>query len=194
MKTSMENAKATLEIYEKLEAGKTISVEEVETCWGFIADVYGGMEKKFEKILSLFRYSDSNIFKNILWIVVVKYDNLVYVGYETVKGDETEFSFERKFLGMSDKELEEYRQKSVQKMVISSVADIERTKIQLTAYKRSIENVDKRIEELKKKLKKKEKQGKINEEVDTEVISSLFYIFVSWLLWQHGRWEGKFNG
>ena len=58
---------------------------------------------------------------------------------------------------MSDEELEEYRQKSVQKMVISSVADIERTKIQLVAYKRSIENADKRIEELKKKLKKKEK-------------------------------------
>ena len=101
METGAENAKATLEIYEKLEAGKTISVEEVETCWNFIADVYGGMEKKFEKILSLFRYSDNNIFKKILWIVVVKYDNLVYVGYETVKGDETEFSFERKFLGMS---------------------------------------------------------------------------------------------
>lgn len=154
MKTGIENAKATLEIYEKLEAGKTISVEEVETCWNFIADVYGGMEKKFEKILSLFRYSDRNFFKKILWIVVVKYDNLVYVGYETVKGNETEFSFERKFLGMSDEELEEYRQKSVQKMVISSVADIKRTKIQLTAYKRSIENADKRIEELKKKLGK----------------------------------------
>ena len=157
METGAENAKATLEIYEKLEAGKTISVEEVETCWNFIADVYGGMEKKFEKILSLFRYSDSNIFKKILWIVVVKYDNLVYVGYETVKGNETEFSFERKFLGMSDKELEEYRQKSVHKMVISSVVDIERTKIELTAYKRSLENADKRIEELRKKLKKGEK-------------------------------------
>lgn len=116
------------------------------------------MEKKFEKILSLFRYSDSNISKKILWIVVVKYDNLVYVGYETVKGDETEFSFERKFLGMSDKELEEYRQKSVQKMVISSVADIERTKNEITAYKRSIENADKRIEELKKKLKEGKKK------------------------------------
>lgn len=158
MKTGIENAKATLEIYEKLEAGKTISVEEVETCWNFIADVYGGMEKKFEKILSLFRYSDRNVFKKILWIVVVKYDNLVYVGYETVKGNETEFSFERKFLGMSDEELEEYRQKSVQKMVISSVADIERTKIQLTAYKRSIENADKKIEELKKKLKEMKKK------------------------------------
>ena len=154
MKTGIENAKATLEIYEKLEAGKTISVEEVKTCCGFIVDVYGGMEKKFEKILSLFRYSDRNVFKKILWIVVVKYDNLVYVGYETVKGNKTEFSFERKFLGMSDEELEEYRQKSVQKMVISSVADIERTKVQLTAYKRSIENADKRIEELKKKLGK----------------------------------------
>lgn len=167
MKTGIENAKATLEIYEKLEAGKTISVEEVKTCWNFIADVYSGMEKKFEKILSLFRYSDRislfrysdrNVFKKILWIVVVKYDNLVYVGYETVKGDETEFSFERKFLGMSDKELEEYRQKSVQKMILSSVADIERTKIQLVAYKRSIENSDKRIEELKNELKKMKKK------------------------------------
>lgn len=157
MKTGIKGAEATLEIYEKLEAGKTISVEEVETCCGFIADVYCGMEKKFEKILSLFRYSDSNIFKKILWIKVEKYDNLVYVGYETVKGDETEFSFERKFLGMSDKELEEYRQKSVQKMVISSVADIERTKIQLVAYRRSIENADKRIEELRKELKKGKK-------------------------------------
>lgn len=44
METGAENAKATLEIYEKLEAGKTISVEEVKTCWGFISDVYGGME------------------------------------------------------------------------------------------------------------------------------------------------------
>lgn len=158
MKTGIENAKATLEIYEKLEAGKTISVEEVETCWGFIADVYSGMQKKVEKILSLFRYGDRNLFKKILWIVVVKYDNLVYVGYETVKGNETEFSFERKFLGMSDEELEEYRQKSVQKMVISSVADIERTKIEITAYKRSIENGDKRIEELKNELKKMKKR------------------------------------
>lgn len=157
MKTGIENAKATLGIYEKLEAGKIISVEEVETCWGFIADVYSGMEKKVEKILQLFRYGDRNIFKKILWIEVEKYNNLVYVGYETVKGNETEFSFERKFLGMSDKELEEYRQKSVQKMVISSVADIERTKTELFACKRSIENADKRIEELKKKLKKKEK-------------------------------------
>lgn len=57
-------------------------------------------------------------------------------------------------LPFDEKDLEEYRQKSVQKMVISSVADIERTKIQLTAYKRSIENADKRIEELKEKLKK----------------------------------------
>lgn len=158
METGAENAKATLEIYEKLEAGKTISVEEVETCWNFIADVYGGMEKKIEKILSLFRYGDRNVFKKILWIVVVKYDNLVCVGYETVKGNETEFSFERKFLGMSDKELEEYRQKSVQKMVISFVADIERTKNELTAYKRSLENADKRIEELRKKLKKGKKK------------------------------------
>lgn len=158
MKTGIKNAEATLEIYEKLEQGKLISVEEVETCWNFIADVYGGMGKKFEKILSLFRYSDRNVFKKILWIMVVKYDNLVYVGYETVKGDQTEFSFERKFLGMSDKELEEYRQKSVHKMIISSVADIERIKIGLTAYKRSIKNADKRIEELKNELKKGNKK------------------------------------
>lgn len=158
MKTGIENAKATLKVYGKLEAGKTISVEEVKTCWGFIADVYSGMEKQVEKILSLLRYGDRNIFKKILYIEVKKYDNLVYVGYETVKGNETELSFERKFLGMSDEELEEYRQKSVQKMVISSVADIERTKIQLVAYKRSIENADKRIEELRKKLKKGNKK------------------------------------
>ena len=158
METGAENAKATLEIYEKLEAGKTISVEEVKTCYGFIADVYSGMEKQVEKILSLLRYGDRKLFKKILWITVQKYDNLVYVGYETVKGNETEFSFERKFLGMSDEELEEYRQKSVQKMVISSVADIERTKIQLVAYKRSIENADKRIEELRKELKKGKKK------------------------------------
>lgn len=86
--------------------------------------------------------------------MVLKYDNLVYVGYETVKGNETEVSFEKKFLGMSDKELEEYRQKSVQKMVISSITDIERTKIELTACKRSIERNDKRIEELKNELKR----------------------------------------
>lgn len=153
MKTDIENAKATLKIYEKLEAGKTISVEEVKTCWGFIADVYGGMQKKVEKILSLFRYSDRNIFKKIMWIVVVKHDNLVYVGYETVKGNETEFSFERKFLGMSNEELKEWHRQSLHKNLLSSVANIERTKIELTAYKRSIENVDKKIEELKKKLK-----------------------------------------
>lgn len=158
MKTGVENAKATLEIYEKLEERKLISAEEVEACWGFIADVYSGMQKQVEKVLSLLRYGDRNLFKKILWIKVQKYDNLVYVGYETVKGNETEFSVERKFLGMSDKELEEYRQKSVQKMVISSVAEIERTKIQLTAYKRSIENGDKRMEELKNELKKMKKK------------------------------------
>lgn len=51
METGAENAKATLEIYEKLEEGKLISVEEVETCWNFIADVYGGMEKKIGPIV-----------------------------------------------------------------------------------------------------------------------------------------------
>lgn len=154
----MENAKATLEIYEKLEAGKLISIEEVKTCWGFIADVYSGMEKQVEKVLSLLRYGDRNLFKKILWIKVQKYDNLVYVGYETVKGNETEFSVERKFLGMSDKELEEHHQKSVQKMVISSVADIERTKREIVACKRSIERNDERIEELKNELKKMKKK------------------------------------
>ena len=117
------------------------------------------MEKKVEKVLSLLRYGDRNLFKKILWIKVLqKYDNLVYVGYETVKGNETEVSFERKFLGMSDKELEEHRHKSVQKMVISSAADIERTKNEITAYTRSIENGDKRIEELRKKLKEMKKK------------------------------------
>ena len=101
MKTGIENAKATLEIYEKLEKGEKISIEEVKTCWSFIADVYSGMEKQVEKILSLLRYGDRNIFKKILYIEVKKYDNLVYVGYETVKGNETELSFERKFLGMN---------------------------------------------------------------------------------------------
>lgn len=158
MKTGIENAKAALGIYEKLEEGKLISVEEVKTCWGFIADVYSGMQKQVEKVLSLLRYGDINRFKKILWIKVQKYDNLVYVGYETVKGNETEFSVERKFLGMSDKELEEYRQKSVQKIVISSVADIERTKRELFACKRSIERNDKRIEELKNKLKEMKKK------------------------------------
>lgn len=66
---------------------------------------------------------------------------------------------------MSDKELEEYRHKSVQKMVISSIADIEKTKNDLVAYKKSIENGDKRIEELKNELKKiKKKQEKVDEE------------------------------
>ena len=111
-----------------------------------------------EKVLSLLRYGDRNLFKKILWIKVQKHDNLVYVGYETVKGNETEFSFERKILRMSDKELEEYRHKSVQKMVISSIADIEKTKNDLVAYKKSIENGDKRIEELKNELKKIKKK------------------------------------
>lgn len=158
MKTGIENAKATLEIYEKLEKGEKISIEEVKICWGFIADVYSGMEKQVEKVLSLLRYGDRNLFKKILWVKVQKHDNLVYVGYETVKGNETEFSFERKFLGMSDKELEEHRQKSVQKMVISSVADIERTKREIVACKRSIERNDKRIEELKKELNRMKKK------------------------------------
>ena len=158
MRTGIENAKATLGIYEKLEKGKLISTEEIKTCWGFIADVYSGMQKQVEKVLSLLRCGDRNLFKKILWIKVQKYDNLVYVGYETVKGNETEVSFERKFLGMSDKELEEHRQKLVQKMVISSVADIERTKIELFACKRSIEKNDKKIEELKKKLKEMKKK------------------------------------
>ena len=158
MKTGIENAKATLEIYEKLEAGKTISVEEVETCWNFIADVYGGMEKKFEKILSLFRYSDRNVFKKILWIKVVKYDEFVYVGYETQEGDEAELSFERKLLGMSDKELKEWHRKTKKKNLASLILDIERTRLELTACKQSIRNSDKEIEELKKQIKENEEK------------------------------------
>ena len=68
MKVGIKGAEATLEIYEKLEAGKTISVEEVKTCWGFIADVYSGMEKQVEKVLSLLRYGDKNLFKKILFV------------------------------------------------------------------------------------------------------------------------------
>ena len=44
------------------------------------------------------------------------------------------------------------------KWLFSSVADIERTKIELTAYKRSIENADKRIEELKEEIKEREEE------------------------------------
>lgn len=158
MKTGVENAKATLGIYKKLEDGKTISVEEVKACYSFITDIYSGIEKKVEKALSLFRYGSRNMFKKILWIKVQKHDNLVRVGFETKNGNETETAFERKFLGMSDEELEEHHQKSVQKMVISFVADIERTKIELFACKRSIEKNEKRIEELKNELKKMKKK------------------------------------
>lgn len=158
MKTGIENAKTTLEIYEKLEAGKTISIEEVETCCGFIADVYSGMEKKVEKILQLLKNGDQKLFKKILWIKVVKYDEFVYVGYETQEGDEAELSFERKLLGMSNKELKEWHQKLKKKSLASLILDIERTRLELTACKQSIENADKRIEELKEKLEKGKKK------------------------------------
>lgn len=153
----IKNAKATLEIYEKLEAGKTISVEEVETCWGFIADVYGGLGKKVEKILSLFKNVDKTLFKNILWIEVQKYNEFVDVGYETTKGDKTKVSFKRKFLSMNDRELKEWHRKSKKESLASLVLAIGRTRRELTACKQSIRNTDKRIEELRKKLKKKEK-------------------------------------
>lgn len=158
METGAENAKATLEIYRKLEEGKQISIAEVKNCWVFITDIYSGLEKRVEKALSLFRYGDRNLFKKILWIKVQKHDNLVYVGFETKKGNETETAFERKFLGMSDEELDGWHQKSMQKMVISYITDIERTKDEIATYKKSIENGDKRIEELRKKLKKGKKK------------------------------------
>lgn len=158
MKTGIENAKTTLEIYEKLEAGKTISIEEVETCWGFIADIYSGMQKKVEKILSLFRYGDRNLFKKISWIKVEKNTDDVYVGYETIRGNETQASLKRKFLSMSDKELKEWHQKSKKKNLASLILDIERTRLELTACKQSIRNSDKEIEELRKKLKEMKKK------------------------------------
>ncbi len=158
MKTGIENAKTTLEIYEKLEAGKTISIEEVETCWGFIADVYSGMEKKVEKILQLLKNGDQKLFKKILWIKVVKYDEFVYVGYETQEGDEAELSFERKLLGMSNKELKEWHQKLKKKSLASLILDIERTRLELTACKQSIRNIDKETEDLRKKLKEMKKK------------------------------------
>jgi hypothetical protein len=150
----IKNAKATLEIYKKLEAGETISVEEVETCWGFIADVYGGLGKKVEKILSLFKNVDKTLFKNILWIEVQKYNEFVDVGYETTKGDKTKVSFKRKFLSMNDRELKEWHRKLKKESLASLVLSIGRTRREITACKQSIENADKRIEELKEKLKK----------------------------------------
>ena len=149
----IKGAEATLEIYEKLEAGKTISVEEVKTCWGFISDVYGGLGKKVEKILSLFKNVDKTLFKNILWIEVQKYNEFVDVGYETTKGDKTKVSFKRKFLSMNDRELKEWHRKSKKESLASLVFAIGRTRRELTACKQSIENADKKIEELKKKLK-----------------------------------------
>ena len=158
MKTGIENAKTTLEIYKKLENGEMISIEEVKTCWNFIADVYSGMEKKVEKILQLLKNGDQKLFKKILWIKVVKYDEFVYVGYETQEGDEAELSFERKLLGMSDKELKEWHQKTKKKNLASLILDIERTRLELTACKQSIKNSDKEIEELKNELKKMKKK------------------------------------
>ena len=158
MKTGIENAKTTLEIYKKLENGEMISIEEVETCWGFIADVYSGMEKKVEKILQLLKNGDQKLFKKILWIKVVKYDEFVYVGYETQEGDEAELSFERKLLGMSNKELKEWHQKLKKKSLASLILDTERIRLELTACKQSIRNSDKEIEELKNKLKEMKKK------------------------------------
>ena len=158
MKTGIENAKTTLEIYKKLENGEMISIEEVETCWGFIADVYSGMEKKVEKILSLFRYGDRNLFKKISWIEVEKNTDAVYVGYETIRGNETQASLKRKFLSMSDKELNEWHRKSKKKNLASLILDIERTRLELTACKQSIRNIDKETEELRKKLKEMKKK------------------------------------
>lgn len=154
----IKNAKATLEIYKKLEAGKTISVEEVETCWGFIADVYGGLGKKVEKILSLFKNVDKTLFKNILWIEVQKYNEFVDVGYETTKGDKSKVSFKKKFLSMNDRELKEWHRKSKKESLASLVLAIGRTRREPTACKRSIVNADKRIEELRKKLKEGKKK------------------------------------
>lgn len=158
MKMGIKNAKATLEIYEKLEAGKTIPVEEVKTCWGFIADVYGGLEKKVKKILPLFRNVDKTLFKKILWIEAQKYDEFVHVGYETTEGNRTEISFKRKFLSMNDRELKEWHRKSKKQSLASLVLSIGRTRREITACKQSIENADKRIEELKKKLEKGKKK------------------------------------
>lgn len=158
MKTGIENAKTTLEIYKKLENGEMISIEEVETCWGFIADVYSGMEKKVEKILSLFRYGDRNLFKKISWIKVEKNTNSVYVGYETIKGNETQASLKREFLSMSDKELNEWHRESKRKSLASLILDTERTRLELTACKQSIRKYDKEIEELKNRLKEMKKK------------------------------------
>ena len=158
MKTGAENAKATLEIYKKLENGEMISIEEIETCWGFIADVYSGMEKKVEKILSLFRCGDRNLFKKISWIKVGKNTDAVYVGYETIRGNETQVSLKRKFLSMSNKELKEWHQKLKKKSLASLILDIERTRLELTACKQSIRNIDKETEDLRKKLKEMKKK------------------------------------
>lgn len=158
MKTGIENAKTTLEIYKKLENGEMISIEEVETCWGFIADVYSGMEKRVENVLSFFKPCDKNLFKKILWIKVGKNTDAVYVGYETKEGNESEVSFKRKFLSMSDKELKEWHRKSKQKSLISCLVNIERAKIEIAAYKRKIDKGDKEIEELRNKLKEMKKK------------------------------------
>ena len=158
MKVGIKNAKATLEIYKKLENGEAISVKEVEACWGFITDVYSGLGKKVEKVLSLFKNVDKTLFKNILWIEVQKYNEFVDVGYETTKGDKKKVSFKRKFLSMNDRELKEWHRKSKKESLASLVLAIGKTRRELTACKQSIENADKRIEELKKKLKEGKKK------------------------------------
>lgn len=58
---------------------------------------------------------------------------------------------------MSDKELKEWYRKLKKKSLASLILNTERIRLELTACKQSIENADKKIEELKKKLKKKEK-------------------------------------
>ena len=164
MKMGIKNAKATLEIYKKLENGEAISVKEVEACWGFITDVYSGLEKKVEKILSLFKNVNKTLFKNILWIEVQKYNEFVDVGYETTKGDKTKVSFKKKFLSMNDRELKEWHRKSKKESLASLVLAIGRTRRELTACKQSIRNIDKETEDLRKKLKemkKKQREGKV---------------------------------
>ena len=116
------------------------------------------MGKKVEKILQLLKNGDQKLFKKILWIKVVKYDEFVYVGYETREGDEAELSFERKLLGMSDKELKGWHRKLKKKNLASLILDIERTRLELTACKQSIRNIDKETEELRKKLKEMKKK------------------------------------
>lgn len=108
--------------------------------------------------MPLFRNVDKTLFKKILWIEAQKYDEFVHVGYETTEGNRTEVSFKRKFLSMNDRELKEWHRKSKKESLASLVLAIGRTRRELTACKQSIENADKRIEELKEKLEKGKKK------------------------------------